>query len=300
MVNRTLTAVPGIEVGQWTHDSGTTGVTAVLFPKGARGGVWVPGSATGSREMGVLAPSHLSGHVHGICLSGGSAYGLAAADGVMEVLLARGIGFATPHGIVPIVPAAILFDLHTSSFRPRRSSGRAAAQGASNSPVVEGSVGAAAGARIGGASGAPVRGGLGSWAARAGEYTVGVIAAVNAVGSVKDPATGEWVAGAPVPDEGPGDVGVWRGQTTLVVVATDAPLVQGQLEVLAKMASAGLARTIYPAFTPFDGDVVFSASTGEGAATDPLTLARVGHVASVCVERAIVRAARGGRDAPVS
>src|SRR6188474_428343 len=97
MVNRTLTAVPGIEVGQWTHESGTTGVTAVLFPAGARGGVWVPGSATGSREMGVLAPGHLSGRVHGFCLSGGSAFGLGAADGVMEVLLARGIGFATPH-----------------------------------------------------------------------------------------------------------------------------------------------------------------------------------------------------------
>lgn len=294
MVNRTLTAVPGVEVGQWTHESGTTGVTAVLFPGGARGGVWVPGSATGSREMGVLAPGHLSGRVHGFCLSGGSAFGLGAADGVMEVLLARGIGFATPHGIVPIVPTAILFDLHTSSVRPRRRSGRVAAEAASTGPVAEGAVGAAAGARIGGASGAPVRGGTGTWAERAGDWTVGAVAAVNAVGSVRDPATGEWVAGAPTPADGPGSVGVWRGQTTLVVVATDAPLVQGQLEVLAKMASAGLARTIYPAFTPFDGDVVFTASTGEGAPVNALALARIGHVAAGVVERAIVRAARAG------
>lgn len=294
MVNRTLTAVPGIEVGHWTHESGTTGVTAVLFPAGARGGVWVPGSATGSREMGVLAPSHLAAHVHGICLSGGSAYGLGAADGVMEVLEARGIGFATEHGIVPIVPTAILFDLHTASFRPRRRSGRAAAQAASTGPVIEGPVGAAAGARIGAASGAPARGGVGSWALRVGDWTVAALAAVNAVGSVKDPATGAWIAGAPPDESGPASVGVWRGQTTLVVVATDAPLVQGQLEVLAKMASAGLARTIYPAFTPFDGDVVFTASTGTGPPVDALALARVGHVGSVAVERAIVRAASGG------
>lgn len=290
MVNRTLTAVPGVQVGHWTHESGTTGVTAVLFPTGARGGVWVPGSATGSREMAVLAPTHLASHVHGICLAGGSAYGLGAADGVMEVLEARGIGFKTPHGLVPIVPAAILFDLHTSKARPRRRSGRAAAEAASDAPFAEGPVGAAAGARIGGASGKPVRGGVGTWAERVGDWTVAALAAVNAVGSVRDPSTGAWVAGGPVPAGGPFSIGEWRGNTTLVVVATDAPLVQGQLEVLAKMAAAGLARTLFPAFTPFDGDVVFGASTGQGTPVEPLVLAGIGHVAAGCVERAIVRA----------
>jgi len=295
MINHTLTAVPGVEVGHWTHTSGTTGVTVILLPGAGRGGVWVPGSATGTREMGVLAPTHLAAHVHGLCLSGGSAFGLGAADGVMEVLEAREIGFATPHGLVPIVPAAILYDLHTAQARPRRRSGRRAARAATTGPVAEGPVGAAAGARIGGASGNPVRGGLGSWAERMDGWTVGALAAVNALGSVRDPRTGAWVAGGSPAGEGPREVGAWRSQTTLAVVATDAPLVQGQLQVLAKMASAGLARTLFPAFTPFDGDVVFSLSTGEGEPVEPLALARLGDVAARCMERAIVRGA-GARE----
>lgn len=294
MDNCSLTAVGGVQVGHWTHASRTTGVTAILFPHGARGGVWVPGSATGSREMGVLAPTHLAAHVHGLCLSGGSAFGLGAADGVMEVLEEGGIGFSTPHGLIPIVPAAILFDLHTAEVRPNRESGRLAAEAATTDPVAEGQVGAAAGARVGGASGEPGRGGVGSWAAELDGHRVGALVAVNALGSVRDPETGDWVAGGPPDEAGMRDVGQWRGQTTLAVAATDAPLVQGQLEVFAKMASAGLARTLFPAFTPFDGDVVFSISTGRGDAVEPLELARIGHLGARCVERAIVRAVTRG------
>ncbi|MBW1877814.1 MAG: P1 family peptidase, partial [Deltaproteobacteria bacterium] len=146
--------------------------------------------------------------------------------------------------------------------------------------------------RVGRASGNHVRGGVGTWAARWQDWTVGVLAAVNALGSVRDPQTGEGVAGGPPMMDAVGDVGRWRGQTTLVVVATDAPLVQGQLRVLAKMASAGMARTLFPAFTPFDGDVVFTVSTGTTHSVDPLVLAALGDLAATCVEQAIVRAVR--------
>lgn len=291
MPNRTVTAVPGVLAGHWTHASGTTGVTVLLFER-ARGGVWVPGSATGTREMGVLSPTHLAAHLHGLCLSGGSAYGLSAADGVMEVLERRGMGFETPFGRVPIVPAAILFDLHTAKARPDKQSGAAAAEAASDAPLAEGRVGAAAGARVGGVSGNPVPGGVGTWSEPLDDWTVGVVAAVNALGSVRDPATGEWVAGGDPVRHGPPVGADLRGNTTLVTVTTDAPLVQGQLEVVAKMAAAGLARTLYPAFTPFDGDVVFAVSTGEGDPVDPRVLTAIGDTAATCVARAIVRAVR--------
>lgn len=293
-MNETLTAVPGVEVGHWTHASGTTGVTACLFPGSARGGVWVPGSATGSREMGVLAPSHLAARIHAFCLAGGSAFGLSAADGVMAFLEERDVGFQTPHGRVPIVPAAILFDLHSSTVRPDAAAGRAAAEAASDAPVALGRVGAAAGARVGLASGAPVPGGIGSHALPVEDFTVGVLVALNAVGSVRDPATGAWVAGGEPAGGSPPESPRWRSQTTLVIVATDAPLLQGQLEVLGKMASAGMARTLFPAFTPFDGDVVFTASTTDGEPVDAALLTRLGHAAAVGVERAILGAARSG------
>lgn len=287
MVNTTVTAVPGVHAGHWTHASGTTGTTVLLFPGGARGGVASPGSATGSRDLGALQDGHLAQEVHGFCLSGGSAFGLAAADGVMDVLEARGIGFDAGVARVPIVPAAILFDLHTAVVRPDRASGRMAAESAGPAPLAEGRVGAAAGARVAKAAGEPVPGGLGSWAARVGPWTVGAVVAVNAVGSVRDPETGEWVAGGP-----PGEVeavGDWRGQTTLAAVVTDAPLDRGRCTVLARMAVAGMARTLYPAFSPFDGDLILAASTGAGAPVDAVVLARLGHAAAACVARSVVR-----------
>jgi L-aminopeptidase/D-esterase-like protein len=272
-----------------TDEIGRTGATVCVFPAGARAGVWVPGSATGSRELGVLQPGALAGEVHAIVLAGGSAFGLSAADGVMGVLERRGIGFATPHGRVPIVPAAILFDLHTATRRPDAAMGAAAAEAASPAALAEGRVGAGTGARVGLASGTVAPGGFGGWAEDVGSGVVAAGVAVNAVGSVVDPSTGRVVAGGPPQVV---DAGLWRGQTTLAVVVTDVPLDRERCVVVARMATAGMARTLFPAFTPFDGDVVFVASTGTGPPVGPEVVARVGDAAARCVAAAIVRAVR--------
>lgn len=283
-----LGAVPGVLAGHATDEVGRTGVTVVLFPDGARAGVWVPGSATGSRELGVLEPGHLAPRVHGLCLAGGSAFGLAAADGVMAWLAERGIGFATPHGVVPIVPAAILFDLHTATRRPDAALGRAAALAASAGTLAEGRVGAGTGAQVGAASGSPAPGGFGTAAERVGEWVVGAGVAVNALGSVFDPEVGRFVAGGP-PTGAPPAASL-RAQTTLAIVATDAPLDRERAVVVGRMAAAGFARTLFPAFTPFDGDLVFVASTAPSGEVDPGQLAMVGDAAARAVARAIVRA----------
>lgn len=291
-MNRSLTAVPGALAGHDTDEAAHTGATAVLFPEGAVASAFAPGSATGTRELGVLDPSHLAGRIDGLCLSGGSAFGLSVADGVLAVLQERGLGFETSFGRVPIVPAAILFDLHTATARPGPEHGRRAAESASAAPLPGGRVGAGAGARVGGACGDPAPGGFGGWAEACGDHHVGVGVAVNALGSVYDRARGAFVAGEP-----PGaelSPGTWREQTTLVAVATDAPLTHGQCHVLAKMASAGLARALIPAFTPFDGDIVFAASTGRTGATEPRGLLELGHTAAICVERAVLDAVRQG------
>jgi L-aminopeptidase/D-esterase-like protein len=287
-MNRSVTAVPGVFAGHATDEIGKTGVTALLFPEGARAGYFQPGSATGSRELGVLDPAHLAGVIHGLCLSGGSAYGLAAADGVMQVLSSRGLGFPTEYGVVPLVPAAILFDLHTATRRPDAAMGAQAALAASGEPLAHGAVGAGTGARVGLASGAPAPGGLGGWALELSPWKVAAAVAVNAVGSVLDPSTGQVLAGGP-PLRGPvrAELG---GQTTLAVVVTDAPLDRASCVVMARMASAGMARTLYPAFTPFDGDLVFAVSTGKGESVPPALLAALGDAAAEVVARAIVQA----------
>lgn len=292
-MNRTLTAVPRVQVGHWTHESGTTGATVVRFQGGARAGFAQPGSAPGSRELGVLDPGHLAGAIDAVCLAGGSAFGLAAADGVMDFLEERGIGFDAGVARVPIVPALILFDLRVALARPDRASGYAAALDASEAPVVEGAVGAGAGARVAKVCGLELPGGIGSFSARTGEYTVGALLAVNAFGAIRDPDSGAWVAGGPA--WAPALGGDWRGNTTLAVVATDAPLSRPQCSVLAKMAQAGLARTIYPAFAPFDGDSVIAASTGVGPGIDAITLARLGDVAASCVAQAVLRGSSEAR-----
>lgn len=290
-MNRTPTGVAGVLAAHATDPVHRTGVTAFLFPGGARAGRAVPGSATGSREMGVLDPGALAGLVHAFVLAGGSAFGLAAADGVMHVLEERGVGFPTPHGVVPIVPAAILFDLHTATRRPDASMGADAARAASSAPLGEGPVGAAAGAQVGIASGTTGPGGFGCWAEEAAGGVVAAGVAVNAVGSVVDPATGNVVAGGPPRTDA---VGLWRGQTTLAVVVTDVALDRERCTVVARMATAGLARTLFPAFTPFDGDTVLVASTGAGEAVPAEAVAAVGDAAARCVATAIVRAVTRG------
>ncbi|TNE84385.1 MAG: peptidase S58 family protein [Deltaproteobacteria bacterium] len=294
------TSVPGVFAGHWTHERGTTGCTAFLFPEGAVAGVWAPGSAAGSRELAVLESDQLAPHIHGLSLSGGSAFGLSAADGVMAVLAEQGIGFQTPHGAVPIVPAAVLFDLERGPWRPDAEAGRHAAEAASSRPLAEGRLGAGAGATVAKFAGGSEPGGFGCSGYVIDDYTLGAGAAVNALGSIRDPETGAFVAGPPPigllhPEEAPSNPLNPRGQTTLVVVVTDAPMTKSQCKILAKMASAGLARATYPAFSPFDGDTVFCVSTGKGTPVEAGMLTRLGHAAAVIVARAIVRGVtRGG------
>lgn len=282
------TSVPGVLAAHWTHPEGTTGVTVLRFPGGARAGLSVPGHAPGSRELGVLAPTHLAGAIHALCLAGGSAFGLAAADGVMAVLAEQGEGFDTGAGKVPIVPAAILFDLSVGPHRPDAAAGAAAARACSRDPLPEGRVGAAAGGRVGKAHGNVVPGGTGCAEEAVGAFTVAAVAAVNAFGGVRDPATGAFVAGGPIGAATPSLPGDWRGNTTLAAVLTDAPLDRAQCTVLADMATAGLARTLDPAFTPFDGDTVFAVSTGQGS-SDAGLLTALGAAAARVLARAVLR-----------
>jgi L-aminopeptidase/D-esterase-like protein len=290
--NFTLTRVPGVLVGHWTDQAKSTGCTILLFPDGARCGAVQLGSASGTREMGVFDPAHISGRVHGMCLSGGSAFGLSTADGVVGFLESKGIGFDSGHGKVPIVPAAIIFDLATAKTRPNAESGRLAAEAATSAPVEQGRVGAGAGATVAKWGGGRLPGGLGSVAQDVGEYVIGALAVVNAVGSIRNPETGKWIAGDGKAHLQPPKIGAdWAGNTTLVCVVTNAPLDSVQLTVLARMASAGIARTIYPAFTPFDGDGVFVFSTGNDGGTNRAALAHLGSVAVHLVGSCILSAA---------
>ncbi len=288
-MNSTITSVSGVLVGHFTHPSATTGTTAVVFPGGAVASGFVPGSAPGTREHGVFDPRHLADRIHAVCFSGGSAWGLCTADGVMAALADRDIGFLVGSHRIPIVPAAILFDLPVSKARPEADWGRQAVEVASREPVTLGRVGAGTGARVGLASGAASPGGLGSAAASVGDHQVGALVVVNAYGSVRDPDSGAWVVGGPPKLEGNASP---LANTTLVVVATDAPLDKAGCAIVSRMASAGLARTLVPAFAPVDGDTVIVASTGGSEKQGPELLTRLGHVAAECVARAVLVAVR--------
>ena len=279
----TITQVRGVLAGHWTHTSGTTGCTAILTPNGAIAGVAVPGHAPGSRELGVLDPLHLAATVHGVVLSGGSAFGLATADGVMRWLAENDHGLSVGPHRVPIVPAAILFDLPIAAARPDADAGYAAATAASVTPLPRGRVGAGAGCRVAKASGTAEPGGLGT----AYEDGVGAVVALNAYGSIRDPETGQWLT-APPPDElAPAFV---NSNTTLAVVAVEHTVSKAQANIVARMATAGLARTCYPAWSTVDGDTVFALSTGAREEVDVLGLAALGHRAARVLERAVVDA----------
>lgn len=306
---RTLTAVPGLEVGHAEDVRARTGCTAVLGP--FRGAVEVRGQATGSREMDALSPHHVVPRCDGLLLTGGSAFGLAAADGVVRWLEEAGRGFATPAARVPVVPAAVLYDLSVGdgSVRPDAEMGRRAAAAADAGPVEEGRVGAGCGATVGklrGMDGAEPSG-VGSWADETADPAVAALAAVNAFGDVVD-RDGRILAGAR--DGGGGHVdteralrageepagfgGESRGaglNTTLAVVATDAPLDRTGLHRMARQAMHGLTRRIRPAATPFDGDMVFAISTAREAPAASLPEGlRIGLRAQEALARAIERA----------
>lgn len=310
--NRTITAVSGLEVGHATDLEGLTGCTVVLCRAGAVGGVDQRGGAPGTRETDLLRPMHRVDEVHGVLLAGGSAFGLAAADGVVRFLDERGVGFETVAGKVPIVPAAILFDLALgdSGARPDDQMGYAACQAASDAPVPEGTVGAGTGAAVGGILGPEraMKSGLGSAAlSLGGGLVVGAVVTVNAFGDVVDPATGEILAGARSPDAEElvgtlslmrglsGHGGLVGGQNTVIgVVATNARLTKEEANKMAQMAQDGVARTIRPAHTMYDGDTLFSLATGETEADVSLVGAYGAEVVAEAVVRAIKMAESAG------
>lgn len=259
-----ITQVPGIRVGQWTDPVGLTGCTVVLCPPGTVGGGEVRGGAPGTRETDLLRPGTLVQEVNAVLLTGGSAFGLAAADGVMRFLEEQGTGFDTRVARVPIVPAAVLFDLGVGdpAARPGQEHGYRACMVAGET-VTEGNVGAGTGATVAKLYGVnrAVKGGLGTASTQQGEVIVGALAAVNAYGEVLD-EQGEVLAGAR-PGVATEEGSPWPTNTTLVVVATNAKLSRERANLLAGAAHEGISEAIRPAHTMWDGDVVFTLGTGE-------------------------------------
>jgi D-aminopeptidase len=301
-----ITDVPGLAVGHAQDARLASGATAIVFDRPAVAAVDVRGGAPGTRETDLLDPGMLVDHIDAIALSGGSAFGLDTASGVQAWLREQGRGFAVGGARVPIVPAAILFDLNNGGdkgwgrYPPYRDLGYAAAAAASDDFAL-GSVGAGLGART-----VNLKGGIGSASSACDGCMIGAMAAVNAVGSVVvDDGPWFWAAPfeighefggrgfpspLPVGALDPRTKGAVRANTTLVVVATDAALTKSQAKRLAVMAQDGLARAIYPAHTPLDGDLVFAASTGRRALADPVHgLMRLGTFAVQAVARAIAR-----------
>ena len=309
-----ITDVPGIEVGQAQDDEALTGCTVILCRKGAVAGVDVRGGAPGTRETDLLDPINLVEKVHAVMLAGGSAFGLDAATGVMRYLDENNIGFDTGVGKVPIVPAAILFDLNVGrpDVRPDAEMGYRAASAASSDAPAEGNVGAGAGASVGKIFGlkSAMKTGVGTASMKVGGVVIGAIVAVNAFGDVIDPKTGKIVAGARSnkKDVAPGDEGYFRNtlevmkilsgrmifkaatksNTVIGVIATNAKLTQAEATKVAQMAQDGLARTIRPAHTMLDGDTIFALATGEKK-SDPTT---VGAFAAEVMAQAILRGAQ--------
>ena len=302
-----LTDIPGIRVGHYTDTRAATGCTVVLCEAGAVGGVDIRGSAPGTRETDLLRPGNLVQQVHAVLLSGGSAFGLDAAGGVMRYLEERGVGYEMRAARVPIVPAAILYDLGIGdpAVRPGPQEGYRACQAATDGPVAEGSVGAGTGATVGKALGIEfaTKGGLGTASAVLADGTIiAALVAVNAAGDVVDPDTGEVLAG-PRSADGRGflrtlDILKTRTQpqpapaaptnTTLGVVATNAVLTKDQANKLAQMADDGYPRAIRPSHTMGDGDLVFALATGGKLGEVQLTT--LGAVAAEVMALAIIRA----------
>lgn len=306
-----ITAVPGVRVGHATNPVGLTGCTVVVCEKGAVGGVDQRGGAPGTRETDLLRPMHLVEKVHAVLLAGGSAFGLAAADGVVRYLEERRIGFDARVAKVPIVPAAILFDLDLGDpkARPDAAMGYAACQAAGDGPVAEGNVGAGTGATAGKilGIGRAMKSGLGTVAFDlGGGLVVGALVAANPLGDIVDPETGEVLAGVrrPGSDRPGGTLAVMRSligkaalrfasSTVVGVVATNARLTKEQANKVAQMAQDGVARAVRPAHTLFDGDTLFVLSTGNKRADVNL----VGAYAAEAVALAIARGARAAEPA---
>ncbi|KGN37369.1 P1 family peptidase [Knoellia subterranea] len=306
-----LTDVAGIRVGHVTRDEPgwLTGVTVVVPPSGTVGGVDVRGGAPGTRETDLLDPTRLVDCVDAVVLSGGSAFGLATADGVMQASYAAGLGWPTnpesPAEVVPIVPAAVVLDLgRGGSFAhaPTADDGHRAYGSATDGPVPQGNVGGGTGARAGG-----LKGGVGTASIRIGEHTVGALVVVNAMGSPCAPdgslyavrsGLADEFASVPPPNPAAAQA-YWEAlaaaeaelragmATTIGVVATDATLTKAQCRKLAEVSHDGLARALNPVHTAYDGDTIFTLATGERDAPGDLDLVHLQAAAADCVARAI-------------
>jgi L-aminopeptidase/D-esterase-like protein len=300
-----LTDIPGIRAGHVSDFDAITGCTAILCEQGAVGGVDIRGSASGTQEIDTLSPGHVTDRVHGILLAGGSAFGLEAAAGVRRYLAGRKVGYAFGGQHIPIVAGAILFDLGIgkTNVHPNVAMGEAAAAAATTDAVTEGCVGAGTGATIGKLFGMTraMKGGVGSYTVTLpGGVLVSALVAVNALGDVRDPATGKIVAGARkdansrefVDSESEmmrgAVIGGATGNTTLAVVATNASLNKVQANKLAQFASLGMARAIYPVNTMADGDIAFALSMG----TLQADINILGVAAAEAVAQSILRAVR--------
>ncbi|HZW73618.1 MAG TPA: P1 family peptidase, partial [Caldimonas sp.] len=296
-----ITDVPGIEVGHYTVTNGSggmTGTTAIIARGGATAGVTQRGGAPGTRLTDLLNSQKAVGNIHAVTLSGGSAYGLAASDGVTACLEAQGVGMPVANGVsVPLVASAILFDpgrCADFTFRPDASFGVAACQAANNGPVKMGNIGAGAGARSGG-----VKGGVGTASAvLPGGLVVGAIVAINSSGRTFDPTTGAFYAGyiasssdamvSAAQVDPAADTQELLRATTIAVVATNAKLTKAQANKIAQMADDGIARAIRIAHGTGDGDTVFALATGTVTSTPNLNT--IGGAAADALSRAIMRA----------
>jgi len=319
--SNSITDVPGIRVGQAQNEQALTGCTVVLCEKGAIGGIDQRGGAPGTRETDLLHPMKLVSRIHAILLAGGSAYGLDAATGVVHYLEERGIGFDAKFAKVPIVPAAILFDLGIgeANIRPDAEMGYQACRNASRQYPTEGNFGAGTGATVGkilGMNGA-MKGGIGSSSIDlGGGVIVGAIVAVNAFGDIIDPQNGEIIAGARSHKTGPFQIGsgvffantletmksmigktilnfASKENTVIGIVATNASLTKEEANKVAQMAHDGLARTVRPAHTMFDGDTIFALSTGNRH----IDVNTIGAFGAEAFSQAILRAIRAAQSA---
>lgn len=292
-----ITDVRGIEVGHAQDEEALTGCTVIMCRKGAVAGVDVRGGAPGTRETDLLDPVNLVEKVHAVVLAGGSAYGLDAATGVMRYLEENKIGLDTGPAKVPIVPAAILYDLGLgrADVRPDAAMGYRAATSASSAPPAEGNVGAGTGASVGKIRGMQfaMKSGIGTWSIDVNGVIIGALVAVNAIGDVVDPKSGKLIAGLRS-----GATLAWmktgqmrsavKSNTVIGVVATNAKLTKAAATKVAQMAQDGLARVIRPAHTLFDGDTIFALATGEKKAD----ISMVGAFAAEVMAEAIVRAVK--------
>lgn len=304
-----ITDVPGLKVGNAEDPDVLSGVTVLLPDAPMIAAVDVRGGGPGTRETDALAPQALVERVHGLCLSGGSAYGLAAGDGVMNWLAQKGVGLPVRSMVIPIVPTAILFDVLNGGNKnwgmtpPYRALGLAACEAASEDFAL-GNAGAGLGAKAG-----RLKGGLGSASLHLPKkgWTVGALVAVNPRGSVIQPGSSAFWAwpleqqgefgNRPPPPASVGDIAdesdfappQLGGNTTLGIIATDAPLTRVEALRLAIMAQDGFARAIRPVHTPYDGDIVFAVSTGNGSGVGPDALVTLGNAAADCMARAIAR-----------